>query len=202
MPLEGVTIAGERGGWELRSVDRATAAGGRYVLALAGTPATPADFAGRRLAEPARVVWRMPPFREIAFDLMGDAWRTHVVSMTDVECTTERDAGKAPFIQPKVPDHDGTIMLRFESPFEILAASLEAAIAVWTTGDPFLYDPRAMAALDVSPDGVTWTNLDSREANRGGFGGGPSTSSRSSPVAGRCGCGPDSGPRGVGRGTA
>ena len=46
-------------------------------------------------------------------------------------------------------------------------------MAVWTTGDPFPYDPRAKAALDVSPDGKRWTTLDTREANRGGFGGGP-----------------------------
>ena len=65
------------------------------------------------------------------------------------------------------------MVLKFVAPFEIRAATLMATIAVWTTGDPFPYDPRAKAALDVSPDGTTWTTLDTREANRGGFSGGP-----------------------------
>jgi hypothetical protein len=122
---------------------------------------------------PARAVWRMPPDREIAFNLLGEEWKRHVVSMEGVEFATERNAGATSFIRPTKRDREGSIVLRFESPFEIRAATLTAAIAVWTTGDPFPYDPRAKAALDVSPDGKTWTTLETREANRGGFGGGP-----------------------------
>lgn len=173
VPLEGVTVSGDRDQWELRGLERATGAEGHYVLELAGTATTPADLAGRRLAAPARVEWRMPPYREIAFSLADEGWRQHVVSMTDVECATERQAGSCTFIRPTVPNREGSIVMKFEAPFEIRAATLTAAISVWTTGDPFPYDPRARAALDVSPDGRTWTNLETREANRGGAGGGP-----------------------------
>lgn len=173
VPLAGVSVSGGRDQWELRGLEQATGSEGRYVLELAGTATTPADLAGRRLAKPARVEWRMPPYREIALNLIGDEWRRHVVSMTDVECATERDAGSCTFIRPTVPNREGSIVMKFQAPFEIRAATLTATIAVWTTGDAFPYDPRAKAALDVSADGITWTNLDTREANRGGSGGGP-----------------------------
>ncbi len=173
VPLADLIVVGNREHWELRGLDRLTAREGRYMLELVGTRSTPIDLAGRRLAEPARAVWRMPPYREVAFNLLGDAWDAYVVSMTDVERATERNAGATTFIRPTVPDREGSIVLRFDAPFEIRAATVTAHIAVWTTGDPFPYDPRAEAALDVSADGVTWTNLDTRKANRGGFGGGP-----------------------------
>lgn len=173
VPLDGVSLTGAREYWEIRGLEAATAAAGRYVLELAGTSTTPVDFAGRRLQAPARAEWRMPPYREIAFNLLGDEWKRHVVSMEGVEFAKERNAGASSFIRPTVPDQEGSVVLKFEAPFEIRAATLAATIAVWTTGDPFPYDPRAKAALDVSPDGTTWTTLDTREANRGGFGGGP-----------------------------
>jgi hypothetical protein len=171
--LEGATVSGARDQWELRGLEAATAAEGQYRLELAGTETTPVDFAGRRLAEPASVAWRMPPYREIAFSLLDDDWRRHVVTMTDVECATEQHAGASTFIRPTISNREGSIVLKFAAPFEIQAATLLAAIHVWTTGDPFPYDPRARAAVDVSADGVTWTNLDTREANHGGSGGGP-----------------------------
>ncbi len=122
---------------------------------------------------PAQAVWRMPPYREIAFNLLGEEWKRHVVSTEGLEFATERNAGATSFIRPTAPDREGSIVLKFPAPFEIRAATLTARIAVWTTGDPFPYDPRARAALDVSADGKTWTTLEIREANRGGFGGGP-----------------------------
>jgi hypothetical protein len=173
LPLDGVSVTGARDSWEIRGLEGVTAAAGRYVLELAGTTSSPVDFAGRRLEAPARTNWRMPPYREIAFNLLGDEWKPHVVSMGGVEFMTERNAGASSFIRPTVPDQEGSVVLKFESPFEIRAATLTATIAVWTTGEPFPYDPRAKAALDISPDGTTWTTLDTREANRGGFGGGP-----------------------------
>jgi hypothetical protein len=173
VPLEGVTVTGDRTHWEIRGLERVTAAEGRYVLELAGTATTPIDLAGRRLHASAQTTWRMPPYREVAFNLLSAEWRRHVVSLEGVEFATERDAGATSFIRPTEPDREGSIVLRFESPFEIRAATLTAAVAVWTTGDPFPYDPRAKASLDVSSDGKTWTTLETREANRGGFGGGP-----------------------------
>ena len=41
--------------------------------------------------------------------------------------------------------------------------------AVWTTGDPFPYDPGARAALDVSPDGEAWKPVVELKAGAGGF---------------------------------
>ena len=173
VPLTGVEVAGERTVWEIRGLEKVTAAEGRYVLELRGTREGPVDFTGRRLAARARAVWRMPPYHEIAFNLLDDSWRQYVVSMTDVECATEQNAGATTFIRPTVAGREGTIVLRFESPFPLSAATLTATTAVWTTGDPFPYDPGARALLDVSPDGVTWTTLDRREANHGGFGAEP-----------------------------
>ncbi len=173
VPLDGVEVIGHRERWEVRGLDRVTAAEGHYQLELAGTPTSPLDLAGRRLAAPVRIAWQMPPYQVISFNLFDDDWQRHVVSMTDVERYTEKSAGAATFIRPTVLGREGSIVLRFTAPFEIRAANLSAGVAVWTTGDPFPYDPGARAALDVSPDGERWTNLVTREANRGGFGGGP-----------------------------
>ncbi len=173
LPLDTINIAGNRTRWEVRGLDTVTAAEGRYRLELVGTQSSPLDFAGRRLSAPARITWQMPPYRVISFNLLGDDWKQYVVSLSDVECHTEQNAGPATFIRPSTLGREGTIVMRFTAPFEVRAASLTAGIAVWTTGDPFPYDPGARAALDVSPDGKRWTNLDTREAHRGGFGGGP-----------------------------
>lgn len=173
LSLTDVRVTGAREYWEIRGLETVTAREGGYLLELTGTATSPVDFAGRRLRAPARAAWRMPPYREIAFNLLGDEWKQHVVSLEGVEFATERNAGASSFIRPSATDQEGTAVLKFTAPFEIRAATLTATIAVWTTGDPFPYDPGAKAAIDVSPDGTTWTTLDTREANRGGFGGGP-----------------------------
>jgi predicted Ser/Thr protein kinase len=173
VPLAGATVSGGREAWEIRGLEKLTAAGGQYVLELTGTATTPVDVSGRRLAAPARATWRMPPYREVAFNLLTDDWQRHVVSLDGVRLHTEQDAGAATFFQPTAAGAEGSIVLRFPVPFSVQAATLTATIAVWTTGDPFPYDPGAKAVLDVSTDGVTWTTLDTRQANRGGFGGGP-----------------------------
>lgn len=111
----------------------------------------------------------MPPYRRTEFNLLDDRWRQFVVSMTDAEAYTERVAGSTRFIRPTVPGREGSVVLRFDAPFAIQSASLMAGLAVWTTGDPFPYDPGARAGLDVSPDGETWTTLAQLEAGRGGF---------------------------------
>lgn len=173
VPLAGVTVSGERETWEIRGLEKFTAAGGAYALELTGTATTPVDVSGRRLAGQARATWRMPPYREVAFSLLADDWQRHVVSLDGMRLHAEANAGQAVYFQPTKTGAEGSIVMRFPVPFPIRAATLTATIAVWTTGDPFPYDPGAKAALDVSTDGVTWTTLDSRQANRGGFGGGP-----------------------------
>lgn len=173
LSLDGATVVGSRQRWEVRGLDTVTAAEGRYELTLVGTPTTPLDLAGRRLAAPVPITWHMPPYRVVSLNLLSEQWKRYVVSMTDVECYTERSAGAATFIRPCIPGREGSIVMRFTAPFEIRSANLSADVAVWTTGDPFPYDPGARAALDVSPDGEHWTNLVTLEAHRGGFGGGP-----------------------------
>jgi serine/threonine protein kinase len=173
VPLDGVRVMGDRDYWEIRGLEAVTAAEGRYELELAGTPTTPVDFAGRRLAAPARATWRMPAYREVAFNLLDDAWKQYVVSMTDIECYTEQHAGAATFFRPTIPGKEGAVVMRFTAPFEIQSATLTAGIAVWTTGDPFPYDPGAKASIDVSRDGQSWTTLRTLEANKGGFASGP-----------------------------
>ena len=139
------------------------------MLELAGTTTSPVDASGNRLAAPARATWKMPPSREIAFNLLDADWKQHLVSMTDAECYTERHAGATTFIRPTTAGKEGVVILRFDLPFTIHDATLACGIAVWTTGDPFPYDPGAKAAVDVSADGVTWKTVASLEANRGGF---------------------------------
>jgi serine/threonine protein kinase len=172
-PLTGVQVVGTRSNWEIRGLDTITAAEGDYCLELTGTEKTPVDFAGRLLSKPAQVTWSMPPYREFTLSPLEDSWKEHVVTMNGVDRHTEKSAGSNTFFRPTELNREGTVVLRFLAPFEVRAATLSASIAVWTTGDPFPYDPGARAALDVSPDGQRWTTLDIREANHGGFGGGP-----------------------------
>jgi len=170
LPLNGLTIAGNRQRWELRGLEKLTAQEGSYLLELIGTDTTPVDLSGRRLTGTPQATWQMPPYREIAFSLLDDDWQQYVVAQDGVELYTEQSAGATTFFRPTTLGKEGTVVLRFPAPFVIAAATLTAPIAVWTTGDPFPYDPGAKAALDVSPDGEGWTTLDTRQANRGGFG--------------------------------
>lgn len=170
VPTTGLTIrqVGEATTYEVKGLRRLNAEQGSYELSLVGTADSPVDASGNRLDTPASVTWRMPAFREVAFNLLDDRWRSSVVSMDDVEFFTERSAGAARFIRPTVPGKEGSIVLRFDYPFTIHAATLLAGMHVWTTGDPFPYDPESRAAIDVSPDGVIWKTVASLEPGRGG----------------------------------
>lgn len=173
-PIDTATLELVRGNsrnWRVEGIEKLTDSEGTYTLSLVGTDSGPLSEAGRPLAEPASVSWKMPPYRAWAFTIRDPVWREHVVSMEGVEVYTEQDAGGATFIRPTVKGKPGEIVLRFATDFEIHAASLMAMLAVWTTGDPFPYDPGARALLDISPDGERWTNLITLEANRGGFAG-------------------------------
>ena len=166
---DALTVTGKGRHWKLAGLDAITAAEGNYRLKLVGSARGPVDAAGQRLATPAQVTWRMPPYRRTELNLLDDRWRQFVVSMIDVEAYTEHVAGSTRFIRPTVPGREGSVVLRFDAPFAIQSASLMAGLAIWTTGDPFPYDPGARAGLDVSPDGETWTTLAQLEAGRGGF---------------------------------
>lgn len=169
VPLSAATVSGAGRGWRIGGLAEPTADEGTYVLELATDGDPPRDAAGNPLAAPERVTWRMPAYRRFAFTLLDDSWHKHVVSIEGLERHTERFAGAATFIRPTTVGREGVVVLRFDAPFEIHDAALSASIAVWTTGDPFPYDPGARAALDVSRDGETWTTIASREANHGGF---------------------------------
>ena len=165
----GLQITGGPRSWRIGGLAALTAEAGDYVLAVAGTPASPVDADRRVVAVDVQVQWRSPPYREIRFSPIDDDWGEHVVSLADVERYTERHAGATTFIRPTVPGREGVVTLRFDMPFTVQDATLAAPLAVWTTGDPFPYDPGARAALDVSPDGETWTNLVALKAGAGGF---------------------------------
>lgn len=173
VPIAGLTFQRRGLGFEISGLKPLTSEGGRYVLELVGTDTSPVDEAGNRLAKPARVEWKMPAYAEVAFSLLDEQWRRHVVSMTDIEAFTEHRAGAARYIRPTEPGKEGTIVLRFEFPFTVHAATLTAGIHVWTTGDPFPYDPGSRAAIDVSPDGEGWTTVSSLEPGSGGERHGP-----------------------------
>jgi serine/threonine protein kinase len=169
VPTDALVVTGSGRGWKVSGLEAVTAAEGDYELRIDASATGLVARDGGRLAAPARVSWTMPPYRRIAFNLLDDSWQDHVVSMTDVEAYTERVAGATSFIRPTVPGREGAAVLRFDAPFEIRSAALMAGLAVWTTGDPFPYDPGARAGLDVSADGERWTTLIQLEAGHGGF---------------------------------
>lgn len=168
VPLDGAVVSGSGRSWKLSALAAATAEEGRYVLDLVGTETAPRDAAGNRLARPAEVAWRMPARQSFAFNLLGDEWREKLVALEGAELYTEQQAGATTFIRPTRAGKEGRVVLRFPVPFIIQDASLKAGLHVWTTGDPFPYDPGAKAAVDVSPDGEAWTTVVTLEADRGG----------------------------------
>ena len=167
--VTGLTVTGGRQSWRIGGLSAITSEAGDYTLVAVGTRASPIDAGGRVVALSGQTQWRSPPYREIRFSPLDDDWERHVVSLADVERYTETHAGATTFIRPTVAGHEGVVTLRFEMPFTIQDATLTAPLAVWTTGDPFPYDPGARAALDVSPDGEAWTTLVELKAGAGGF---------------------------------
>ena len=171
VPLDGVTVSGNRNSWEISGMEELTAKEGDYVLSLCGTESTPRNIAGHSLRQTYTTTWTMPPFKDVRLNLLDDSWRQYLVSIRGAECYTEQSAGGCTFIRPTVVNKEGVAVLKFDAPFSIRNATIKATIKVWTTGDPSPYDPGAIAALDISPDGEIWTTLDTRAANHGGFGG-------------------------------
>ena len=167
--VAGLTVTGGPQSWRIGGLSALTSEAGDYTLAAVGTRASPVDAGGRVVALSGQTQWRSPPYREIRFSPLDDDWERHVVSLTDVERYTETHAGATTFIRPTVAGREGVVTLRFEMPFTIQDATLTAPLAVWTTGDPFPYDPGARAALDVSPDGKAWTTLVELKAGAGGL---------------------------------
>ncbi len=167
--VAGLTVTGGPQSWRIGGLAALTSVAGDYTLAAVGTRASPVDAGGRVVAISGQTQWRSPPYREIRFSPIDDDWERHVVSLTGVERYTESHAGATTFIRPTVAGREGVITLRFDMPFTIQDATLTAPLAVWTTGDPFPYDPGARAALDVSVDGEAWTTLVELKADAGGF---------------------------------
>jgi len=169
LAVGGMTVEGGPRTWQVGGLKELTMEAGEYSLAFVGTPTTPVDATGRVVTGTAQVRWRSPPYREFHVSLLDEDWERHVVSMDRAERYTEQHAGANTFIRPTEAGREGVVIMRFDVPFEIQDATVRAPLAVWTTGDPFPYDPGAHAACDVSPDGEAWTTIASREANRGGF---------------------------------
>jgi hypothetical protein len=169
LTVDGMTVEGGPQTWRVGGLKPLTIEAGEYHLAFVGTPASPVDAAGRVVTGTAQVRWRSPPYREFHVSVLDDDWERHVVSIDHAERYTEQHAGANTFIRPTEAGREGVVIMRFDVPFEIQDATLRVPLAVWTTGDPFPYDPGAKAACDISPDGRKWTTVASREANRGGF---------------------------------
>ena len=129
----------------------------------------PSAPASRSVAGSAAVPSRSPPFREIRLSPLEDDWDRYVVSIEAAERYTEQYAGGTTFIRPTEAGREAAVTMRFDMPFPIHTATLTAPLAVWTTGDPFPYDPGARAALDVSPNGEAWTTVAELKAGAGGI---------------------------------
>ena len=167
--LDGGQLSGSGRSWKLGGLAASTAGEGQYLLELVGTDAGPRDVAGNRLATPVSVAWKMPARQVFAFNLLGAEWERHVVALEGVERYTEQHAGATTFLRPTQAGVEGQAVLRFSVPFAIQDALLMAAAGVWTTGDPFPYDPGARAVIEVSADGKSWMELVVLEAGRGGI---------------------------------
>ena len=155
--------------WRLSNLTACNEQEGHYVLTIAPGEHAPIDIQGGTLKEPVTTEWTLPPYEVWKLSLNDDAWKSHVVSLDGLEAYTESDAGDYSFIRPTQPGVEGTLIMRFEAPFEIEAANLAAYTLIWTTGDPHPYDPGARSSVEVSADGETWTVIDSREAGNGGM---------------------------------
>ena len=153
--------------WRLSGLTPRNAREGVYVLSIDKKDAV-RDRLGRPLTGKASATWTMPPYRAWRLTPLTDSWKAYLVSMEGLERYTEQDAGSDSFFRPTVVGEEGSMVFHFDAPFEIYAAELRAHIMVWTTGDPFPYDPGARASLDVSPDGENWTPIAVREAGNGG----------------------------------
>lgn len=162
--LEGVELTPVPSGgsaWVLKNLGLKNAQEGVYELHLVETPD------GDRFQGSKSLKWKMPAFKTFRFNLQDDSWDDHVVSMDGVEWYRETTANIPNiFIRPTAIGEEGTIVMKFPVDFPIRAASLSASVSVWTTGDPFPYDPGAWAFLEVSPDGENWTNLITRGPNQ------------------------------------
>ena len=172
VPLDGVSIlsTGERKQtWFLENLGVLNAREGDYELRLLETFVGPIKIsADHQIGQPT-LKWTMPPLQTYRFNLQDDDWDAHLVSMEGLEWYREQTADIPNiFIRPTQVGVEGTAIMRFPAPFPIQAATLSAILAVWTTGDPFPYDPGAWAILDVSPDGDTWTNIVTLGPNQGG----------------------------------
>jgi len=167
--LDGVTITPEGPNeWRLSGLTSANEQEGDYVFSLLAGEDSPRGGNGQTLSEPIIKTWSMPSYRVWKLTPLLDSWQEHLVSMDSIEPYTEEDAGVDSFFKPTVNGQEGAIVFRFQTPFPIRFAELTSLTIVWTTGDPFPYDPGARASIDVSADGVTWTEIDTREAGRGG----------------------------------
>lgn len=166
--ISGCTLDGGPNSWRLANLTTCNEQAGRYVLTVRADDKAPRDIFGGALGAPLVTEWTMPPYEVWKLSLADDAWQSHVVSMEGLEAYTETDAGSDSFIRPSAPGIEGTLVMRFDAPFEIASAQLRAATHLWTTGDPFPYDPGARSSVEVSGDGNTWTLIERREAGNGG----------------------------------
>jgi serine/threonine protein kinase len=153
--------------WVIENLGLVNAQEGDYELQLIKTETGPFTRNGAGFEGTTSLKWKMPPFTTFRFSLQDESWDDHVVSIEGLERYREKTADNTcMFIRPTAVGQEGTIVMRFPVAFPIHAASLTATVSVWTTGDPFPYDPGAWASLDVSPDGETWTNLVTHGPNR------------------------------------
>lgn len=151
--------------WSPKDVPPATAglAAGVETSSSDGPTAPASRGAAGSAAVPSR-----NSSREIRLSPLEEDWDRYVVSIEDAERYTEQHAGGTTFIRPTEAGREAAVTMRFEMPFVIQNAMLTAPLAVWTTGDPFPYDPGARAALDVSPNGEAWTTVAELKAGAGG----------------------------------
>jgi serine/threonine protein kinase len=153
--------------WSLTNLDLVNAQQGMYELRLIESGASPFAADGSRFEGQKSLKWERLEFKTFRFNLQDDSWNEHVVSMEGVERYREKTAAiPCIFIRPTELGEEGTIVMKFAVDFPVHAASLIAPVDVWTTGDPFPYDPGAWAFVDVSPDGENWTNVTTRGPNR------------------------------------
>ena len=89
-----------------------------------------------------------------------NAFGANPASVTNAYIRHETFAPLIQYWQPATPNAWSEVIYQFNVPFTIQTASMEMSIGAYTIGNPAAnFDNNAQSYLDVSPDGINWTNI-------------------------------------------
>ena len=93
---------------------------------------------------------------------LGQSFAQNPFFVQNAFLRTEAFSPNVRYWQPTTPNLEGIVTFKFDVPFSIDAAELEAGITAYTVGSDANLDPNASIYLDVSTDNATWTTIASQ----------------------------------------